>query len=149
MNQTKLKTLISRIQRKTNEHIINKLQENGLNSFSPSHSDIIFSLIETKKLTMKEISRKIDRKKNTITVLIEKLIKLGYVQKNVCPNDKRVCYISLTKKGLLLEKLFEGISNELSIKTYSSLSIKDKENGIKFLNTIYRNMCKNQNSIGA
>lgn len=147
LNQNQLNTLISRIQRKTNEFIISKLKENGLNSISPSHSDVIFLLIETKKLTMKEISRKIDRKKNTVTVLIEKLITLGYVQKNICPSDKRVCYISLTEEGLLLKRIFFEISNELLIKTYSGLSIEDKENGIKFLNTVYENMCENH--IGA
>ena len=140
MNQKQVITLISRIRRKTNDFVIIKLKENGLNNFSPSHSDIIFSLLENEKLTNKEISEKIDRKKNTVTVLIEKLINLGYVAKRVCPNDKRVCYVSLTKKGLQLEKIFFEISNELLIKIYSGLNIEDKENGLKFLNTIYKNI---------
>ena len=140
LNQKQVITLISRIRRRTNDFVNNKLKENGLNHFSPSHGAIIFSLLENEKLTMKEISKKIDRKKNTVTVLIGKLINLGYVEKRVCPNDKRVCYISLTKKGFQLEKIFFEISNELLIKTYSGLNIEDKENGLKFLNTIYKNI---------
>lgn len=142
MNQKQLLTLISRIRRKTDDFVIIKLKENGLQNFSSSHGDIIFSLLETEKLTMKEISEKIDRKKNTVTVLIEKLINLGYVKKQICINDKRVCYISLTEKGLQLENLFIKISNELLIKTYSGLNIKDKENGLRFLTTIHQNISR-------
>ena len=142
LNQKQLLTLISRIRRKTDDFVIIKLKENGLQNFSSSHGDIIFSLLETEKLTMKEISEKIDRKKNTVTVLIEKLINLGYVKKQICINDKRVCYISLTEKGLQLENLFIKISNELLIKTYSGLNIKDKENGLRFLTTIHQNISR-------
>ena len=142
MNQKQVLTLISRIRRKTDDFVIIKLKENGLQNFSSSHGDIIFSLLETEKLTMKEISEKIDRKKNTVTVLIEKLINLGYVKKQICINDKRICYISLTEKGLQLENLFIKISNELLIKTYSGLNIKDKENGLRFLTTIHQNISR-------
>ena len=142
MNLKQVLTLISRIRRKTDDFVIIKLKENGLQNFSSSHGDIIFSLLETEKLTMKEISEKIDRKKNTVTVLIEKLINLGYVKKQICINDKRVCYISLTEKGLQLENLFIKISNELLIKTYSGLNIKDKENGLRFLTTIHQNISR-------
>ena len=140
MNQKQVIPLISRIRRRTNELVIIKFKENGLKNFSPSHGDIIFSLLENEKLTMKEISSKIDRKKNTVTVLIEKLINLGYVEKRVCPNDKRACFISLTDKGIQLENIFFDISAELLKKTYSGLSVKDRENGLKFLNTIYKNI---------
>ena len=140
LNQKQAITLISRIRRRTNDLVIIKLKENGLNNFSPSHGDIIFSLLENEKLTLKEISEKIDRKKNTVTVLIGKLIDLGYMEKRVCPNDKRVCYVSLTKKGLQLENIFFKISNDLLIKAYSGLNIEDKKNGLKFLNTIYKNI---------
>jgi DNA-binding MarR family transcriptional regulator len=140
LNHEQVITLISRIRRRTSEFVTIKLKENGLKNFSPSHGDIIFSLLENEKLTMKEISGKIDRKKNTVTVLIEKLINLGYVKKSVCPKDTRACYISLTNKGLQLEKVFFKISNELLIKTYSGLSIEDKENGLRFLNAIYKNI---------
>ena len=140
MNQKQVITLISRIRRRTNELVIIKLKENGLKNFSPSHGDIIFSLLENEKLTMKEISNKIDRKKNTVTVLIEKLVNLGYVEKRVCLTDKRACFISLTEKGIQLKNIFVDISDELLKKTYSGLSIKDKENGLKFLKTIYENI---------
>jgi DNA-binding MarR family transcriptional regulator len=140
LKQKQVITLISRIRRRTNELVIIKLKENGLKNFSPSHGDIIFSLLENEKLTMKEISNKIDRKKNTVTVLIEKLINLGYVEKRICLNDKRACFISLTEKGIQLKNIFVDISDELLKKTYSGLSITDKENGIKFLKTIYENI---------
>lgn len=140
MDQKQVITLISRIRRRTDELIIIKLKENGLENFSPSHGDIIYSLLTNKKLTMKEISNKINRKKNTVTVLVEKLINLGYVEKRICPNDKRACFVSLTEKGIQLENIFFEISDELLKKTYSGLSIKDKENGLKFLNKIYENI---------
>jgi len=142
LNQKQVLTLISRIRRRTNDFVTIKLKENGLQNISPSHGDIVFSLLDNEKLTMKEISEKIDRKKNTVTALIEKLFNLGYIKKQICTNDKRVCYISLTEKGLQLENIFIKISNELLIKTYSGLNKKDKENGLRFLTTINQNISR-------
>ncbi|MGO0943864.1 MarR family winged helix-turn-helix transcriptional regulator [Clostridioides difficile] len=43
---------------------------------------------------MKEIAAKIGKDKSTVTVLVNKLINLGYLERQKCTNDKRITSLS-------------------------------------------------------
>ena len=73
-------------------------------------------------MTMKDISDKIHRTRPTVTVLVDKLEKLGYVKREVSKQDNRYTYILLTKKGLNFKPVFEKISNGLNDMLYKNLS---------------------------
>lgn len=49
---------------------------------------------------MKELAEKIFRKKPTVTVLVDKLVTLGYVIKEKSKADSRVTFIKLTEKRI-------------------------------------------------
>ncbi len=117
-----LLSLISRIQEKGNRFIIEELKINGAKGLVPSHGDILVCLYEQNKMTMKDISDKIYRTKPTVTVLVDKLEKLGYVKREASKEDSRYTYIVLTKKGLDFKPLFEKISNDLNDMLYKNLS---------------------------
>ena len=48
---------------------------------------------------MKEITEKISKDKSTVTILVNKLEKKGYVRKRVCSEDRRVMYLELEEKA--------------------------------------------------
>lgn len=52
-----------------------------------------------KTLSMKEITEKISKDKSTVTILVNKLEKKGYVRKRVCSEDRRVMYLELEEKA--------------------------------------------------
>ena len=81
--------------------IEDKLQNSELNDLIPTHGNVLTALYESKeKLTMKDIARIISKDKSTVTPLINKLVKLGYIEKQKSEADGRVTFIQLTQKGL-------------------------------------------------
>lgn len=122
-----LLALASKIHEKGNRFIIEQLKKNGANGLVPSHGDILICLYEQDKMTMKDIADKIHRTRPTVTVLVDKLEKLGYIKREVSEKDNRYTYIYLTKKGQEFKPVFEQISNDLTDMLYKNLSEKEAD----------------------
>mgnify|MGYP002856319649 FL=1 len=120
-------SLISKIYEKGNSFITDELKKNGAEGLVPSHGDILACLYEQDKMSMKDIADKIHRTRPTVTVLIDKLEKFGYVKRIVSDKDNRYTYIYLTKKGNEFKQSFEKISKDLNNMLYKKLSDKEAE----------------------
>ena len=132
-------SLISRIHEAGNSFIISKLKEIGQGELSPSHGDILAALYTKDKVTMKEISKRINRTKATVSVLVDKLEKSELARREKSNEDSRNTFIVLTEKGKALEKDFKRISQELNRKLYNNLS----EGEAKILDELLEKMAKN------
>ena len=76
---------------------------------------------------MKELAEKIHRTKANVTVLVDKLVECGYMNKEKSTEDNRVTYVTLTEKGKSLRPVFFSISKKLNRVTYGSLSEEEAE----------------------
>lgn len=120
--------------------IENKLNKNGLNELLPTHGNILTALYENDGiLTMKEIATKIGKDKSTVTVLVNKLISLGYIERQKCDNDKRITYIKLTDKATLIEDTFNSISSQVKETAYFNITEKEKQEFLRILKKINNN----------
>jgi DNA-binding MarR family transcriptional regulator len=126
MNEKYIISIIGRINRQANKFIENELKKNAIGGIAPSHGDILFRLYQNESLTMQQLARLIDRDKSTVTVLVEKLVKYGYVNKRLDVHDARVYNLSITQKGKELRPIFEEISEKLLAKVYSELAPEEK-----------------------
>jgi DNA-binding MarR family transcriptional regulator len=133
-------SLISKINESGNKFILEKLKENNVKGLMPSHGDILICLYNNDRITMKDIAEKINRTRPTVTVLVDKLEKFGYVKREVSNKDNRYTYISLTQKGKDFKPLFIKISNELNTKLCQNLSEEDTEIFESLLKKINTNM---------
>jgi DNA-binding MarR family transcriptional regulator len=115
------------------------MSQNGLDGIVTSHGDILYALLKTPRMTMTEIANKIGKDKSTVTTLIDKLIKLGYVEKERDTQDTRVVYVDLTNKGRELEPVFEAISTKILSVFYSGVSENEKVELSNLLSKIYDN----------
>jgi DNA-binding MarR family transcriptional regulator len=97
------------------------------------------ALYKKPRLTMAEIAAKIGRDKSTVTALVDKLVRLGYVTKEKDTEDSRVVYVTLTHKGDELKPVFDAISKEVLDVLYLGISEKEKEDLIRILNKILYN----------
>lgn len=122
-----LLSLISKIHEKGNRFIVEELNKNGAEGLVPSHGDILVCLYQNDKMTMKEIADKINRTRPTVTVLVDKLEKLGYLKREVSQEDSRYTYIVLTKKGQDFKPIFEKISKNLNNMLYENLSEEESD----------------------
>lgn len=122
MRQKNALSLISRIREKATRFIVKELENQGVEGIVPSHGDILVILFQGEKYTMKEIADKIHRTKPTVTVLIEKLVQYGFVEKEKSLLDSRITYVTLTQKGIALRPIFDDISQKLNAIMYDCLT---------------------------
>ena len=147
MKLTTISSLIAQIHTEATNYLDTKLQTEGLSKLATSHGFIIFTLSrnkdeetsELKPMTMSEIAQKVGKDKSTTTVLIEKLVKLGYVHREKSSLDSRVWLISLSEKGKSYTNQMEQISKELSEKFYAGFSEEEKKTVFSLLKKIQSN----------
>lgn len=124
-----------------------ELEKIGITGLSTSHGDILAMLSKGERIPMKEISRRIDRKKNTVTVLVEKLIRMGYVRKQTSEADSRVTFVVLTAKGKSLLPDFNHISALLLEKTYRGFTNEEKKTLIQLLTRVLNNLSSSESDL--
>ena len=139
MDTNKIISVISSLRNLANEFLIGELKKEGVSNIAPSHGHILNALFENDGISMKEITEKINKKKNTVTVLIEKLTAQGFVRKGIDCSDKRTTLVFLTHKGKTLEKSFKDISTKLIDKAYNGFTEKEKSNLMMFLKRMETN----------
>jgi len=120
--------------------IVYKLREHGIEGLVPSHGDILVQLYAHQEMSMTDLASKISKKKNTVTALVDKLVRSGYVNKSTDINDHRIHIISLTRKAKNLGKDFEEIYEELLSMTYRGFSEKEKIEVMNYLDRITKNL---------
>ena len=133
-------SLISKIHESANQIIVAQLNINGVKGFVPSHGDILAVLYANNKTTMKDIADKIHRTRPTVTVLVDKLEKLGYVKRVISDKDSRYTFIELTQKGQDFKPIFEKISNNLNEKLYKNISEKEYQMLENLLDKVLKNI---------
>ncbi|SDL75381.1 MarR family protein [Dendrosporobacter quercicolus] len=89
---------------------------------------------------MKVLAERIHRTKPTVTVLVDKLVDLGYVTKEKSYEDNRVTFIALTEKGVALKPVFTMISDKLNTIVYNGISDTEAENLERILEKINHNL---------
>ncbi|NNU75060.1 MarR family winged helix-turn-helix transcriptional regulator [Clostridium estertheticum] len=127
MNTDNTINLIGRIRERANKFLLMELAKLGLKNIAPSHGDILATLFKYEEASMTEISETIHRDRSTVTALVNKLNRLGYVSSKKDTNDNRSSIIYLTEKGKGLKVGFKEISRKLYILEYNGISDEEKE----------------------
>jgi DNA-binding MarR family transcriptional regulator len=136
MNETYILSLIAGIHRHGNRFIENELKNREIKEIATSHGDILFQLYKHESLTMHELSKAIDRDKSTVTVLVNKLVNLGYVKKEKDLKDARIYRLSVTEQGKELRESFEQISKSLLGEIYKNFTNEEKQQIMALLQKI-------------
>lgn len=132
-------SLLSNIHSITADFLTEKMKERGYPDFASSHGNILFQLSVNKKMTMGELTEKINRDKSTTTVLVRKLEAEGFITGEPDPVDKRSRIIFLTEKGKQFNKTARELSKELLETFYKGFSEKEKEDFFQTLLKIKSN----------
>ena len=96
-------------------------------SITPGGMFVMGSLKRYGILSMSDIGKCLSMPKPHITVIVDKLIEEGYVERLNDPKDRRIVNILITKKGLKdFEDIKEAVSENLKIKL-SMLDEKEQD----------------------
>lgn len=119
--------LIGRINEKSNKYLTQEMGKIGLTGLAPSHGDVIANLFKYKEISMSQLSSVIHRDPSTVTILVNKLKRLGLVQTRKDENDSRITFVFLTNEGKKLEPHFNKISRKLYRKEYQGITDEERE----------------------
>lgn len=131
--------LISRIRTRANALLVRELERHHITGLSPSHGSILAMLSNGEPRSMRMLARLIDRKKSTVTALVDKLAEHGYVEKFKDAADQRITLVKLTDKGQALRPQLEEISHKLLETVYRGISEGEKQILLEILTKIKNN----------
>ncbi|MDR1808953.1 MAG: MarR family transcriptional regulator [Prevotella sp.] len=116
-----------------------KLNQAGLD-IAPTHWTVLACLWEQNTLAQKSLCDSTFIDNPRMTHIIDKLVELGYVKKQVCASDRRSNIISLTDKGMKLQMPVNYAVFELIKDSLANLSNKEIEMLRVILKKIFNTM---------
>jgi DNA-binding MarR family transcriptional regulator len=111
-----------------NREIDARLQEAGVVQLDVY--DVLLNLEEAPDhhLKMSELADRVLISKSGLTRVVDRLEKLGYVERGSCPGDRRAVYASLTAKGLAERERAWPIYEKALVEVFASkLSVDEAE----------------------
>ena len=143
MNKYLVISKISRIRSDIYGYIEDELKQRGIVGLVVSHGNILDILYNNNgKLSMKEICEGINRSKSTVTQLVDKLLKEGYVRKETDAEDKRFSYVVLTEKGRSIKKDFREISDNVVKEFFKDFTEEEAEALLNSLDRVISNFTR-------
>ena len=125
--QRNLGQLLSRAHERSSRWLVAELAKAGLKGLAPSHGDVFGFLYAHGEGTMHELAAFAHRTKPTMTVLVDKLAALGYVERAKSAADARSVVVRLTPAGEALRPAFRSISRRFCAFLYAGLTREESE----------------------
>lgn len=127
---------IAEISKKLKTTKLKELELRGIEGLAPSHGDILVNLFKHGDLTMRELAERIQKDKSTITALVNKLVKLGYVEKYKDSSDSRINIVRLTPMAHERRECFIEVSNIITEKISRHVTEEEIEKTLEVLKKI-------------
>ena len=127
-------TLISQIHQVSQRVWYDILSQNGLEDLAGARGRVIFALWNEDNIPIKKLVEKTSLDKATLTGILDRLERDGYVKRIPSPDDKRATLISRTGKDEIFKSKIGDVSdqqNALFYKGFSTKEIKDFEEYLK------------------
>ena len=127
-------SLISQIHQISQRVWYDVLSLNGLEDLADARGRVIFALWNEDNIPIKKLVEKTSLDKATLTGIIDRLERDGYVKRIPSPDDKRATLISRTGKDEIFKSKIPEVSkqqNKLFYKGFSTSEIKEFENYLK------------------
>lgn len=136
--------MIGRIREKANEFIVKELVKRGHEGLAPTHGNILATLLFQGEMTKTDIAERIKRERSTVTTLISKLEKLGYIESRTNEEDGRSKIVSLTTKGESVRNDMIEISESLFEQQYIGMNDDEVRQFRHGLKKVYDNFMGDQ-----
>ncbi len=131
--------MFARLYHKNRCFMDEQLRKRGITELGFSHIRIIIILHVFKVLSMKEVTEKISKDKSTVTILVNKLEKKGYLRKKVCEEDRRVTYLELEEKAKEILNIIFEVSDIFQNRVENILDEEERKMFIKIMSKLIEN----------
>ncbi|MFT3983863.1 MAG: MarR family transcriptional regulator [Lachnospiraceae bacterium] len=125
-------TQIKQLQDRVFERLLLK---NGI-EISGGQGRILFVLWKEDNLTVSEISSRTSLAKNTVSVVVDGMVRKGILERSINPGNRRQTIISLTDYAGSLQKSYETVSQQMNALFYRGFSEDEQKIFERFLSRI-------------
>lgn len=116
-------TQIKRLQERIFERL---LAENNI-EISGGQGRILFILWKNDHLTISEISKATSLAKNTVSIVVDGMVKKNILERQINPENRRQTIISLTNYARSLQEKYEAVSQKMNLLFYQGFSDKEQK----------------------
>ncbi len=102
------------------------LVQNGI-EVSGGQGRILFVLWKKDNLTISEISKETSLAKNTVSIVVDGMVRKGILERNINPINRRQTIVSLTEYAKSIEEKYESVSQQMNTLFYRGFSQKERE----------------------
>lgn len=142
--ETKGGFYISQIKQLQDRIFERMLSENGI-EISGGQGRILFVLWKKDHLTISEISEQTSLAKNTVSVVVDGMVRKGIVERKTNPSNRRQTIISLTDYAQSMREQYQTVSRQMNQLFYQGFSEREQKEFESFLARILKTLTKNCN----
>lgn len=137
--------LISKVKQIQGRVFEKLLAEHGISEFNGAQGRILFVLWERDGITISELSEKTGLAKTTLTAMLDRLEKIGHIQRKSDPADRRALKIVLTPEARGLKSQYDAVSAEMNEIFYGGFSDEEILAFEAYLGRVLENLLKKEN----
>jgi len=113
--------LMAKIRQVGERIFVRRLKQYGI-EINPAQGRIMFALWQKDGIAINELAKKTQLKKSTLTSMLDRLAKLGYIKRLHFKEDRRKILIKRTEKDRRMEKKYVEVSEEMTRLFYKQFS---------------------------
>ncbi len=132
--------LSSRLREKANKFIQERLNVYSASELAPCDGAILTALYHKSPVKLIDLARDVNRSKSTVSVLVDKLEKQGYLRKAPSTTDARVTEIDLTTKGREFENVFNQITKDLMLVMTAGIKVEELSTTERVIKQLLNNL---------
>jgi len=107
---------------------------------NPSQGRIMFVLWQNDEISFKELAKKASLGKSTLTSMLDRLEKMGYIERVPSKEDRRKIMIKSTEKDKNLNEKYVQISQKMNGLYYKGFTDKEIDDFEGYLSRIFDNL---------
>lgn len=127
------------------DRIFEKLLAQSGIEVSGGQGRILFVLWKKDNLTISEISKETSLAKNTVSIMVDGMVKKGILERNINPENRRQTIVSLTEYAKSIEEKYEDVSQQMNALFYRGFSEKEQEEFEGYLERIVDTLVRAEN----
>ncbi len=132
--------LITRIHQLAGRLFAEKLKKYNLDEINPAQGRILFVLWRKDGISIRELAQKTSLGKSTLTSMLDRLEKAGYLERIPSGSDRRKIIIKLSAKDRKLRNIYKKVSDEMTELFYRGFSSGEISEFEKYLRQILDNL---------
>ncbi len=136
--------LIAKIHQVSGRIFAKILKKAGISEINPAQGRILFALWKKDEIPITELARKTLLSKSTLTSMLDRLEKAGFIIRVPSKKDRRIILIARTEKDKRLESKYVQVSDEMTNLFYNGFTSEEIDTFEEYLKRILANLTKKE-----